>query len=64
LAVIVKIECTHLKYLFLLLSSTGRANYGVVDSGWDGRDDKKGVKARPHILDMGGASEDGVVVIL
>jgi hypothetical protein len=42
----------------------GRANYGVVDSGWDGRDDKKGVKARPHVLDMGGASEDGVVVIL
>jgi len=42
----------------------GRANYGVVDSGWDGRDYKKGVKARPHVLDMGGASEDGVVVIL
>ena len=49
---------------FLLLSWTGRANYVVVDGGWDDRDDIKGVKARPHVLDMGGASEDGVVVIL
>ena len=59
-----KLNALTLNNLFLLLSSTGRANYGVVDSGWDGRDDKKGVKARPHVLDMGGASEDGVVVIL
>ena len=59
-----KLNALTLNKLFLLLSSTGRANYGVVDSGWDGRDDKKGVKARLHVLDMGGASEDGVVVIL
>ena len=53
-----------LNKLSLLLSSTGRTNTDVVDGGWDGRDDMKGVKAGGVVLDTGGVNEVGVGVIL
>ena len=53
-----------LNKLFLTLSLAGRANYEVVDGGRGDRSDMIGVKARTHVLDMGGVSEDRVAVIL
>ena len=53
-----------LNRLFLLLPLTGRANYDFVDSGWDSRDDRKGVKAGGFVLDTGGVNKVGVGVIL